>query len=309
MPSHVSSPSAKSFLGTHTPPVSCSNTRERRHREAGLEAGQPLVRAVEAVRRDVVGDGHVRVVREAGLPGQRARSGPPPPAARTGRCRPRPTTNTTSETGRKVPVPDRCISNGGYAAAVSARWASIAGIAAAGDQRSAAAGSRAAGPAPRPGRRPAPASRTAPPPTAPGSEMATPRFTCTRRLDQWRTAAHPAGRTQRAARLGTRSREPDAAESRCAGAGSRPGRGCASGAVPPAARRLPAAPRAPAGPPAAGTPAARPGRAPRPSSPPPRGITSPRAGSRPSRHIAHPAAVSYGPSGSRTRSPRPGRRG
>src|ERR687890_2430042 len=45
---------------------------ERRHREAGLEAGQPVVRAVQGVLGDVVGDGHVRVVREAGLPGQRS---------------------------------------------------------------------------------------------------------------------------------------------------------------------------------------------------------------------------------------------
>src|ERR687884_1207918 len=36
-------------------------------------------------------------------------------------------TNTTAETGANVPVPDRCMSNGGWLAATSARWALMAG--------------------------------------------------------------------------------------------------------------------------------------------------------------------------------------
>src|SRR3954465_11356829 len=41
-------------------------------------------------------------------------------------------TNTTSDTGRNVPVPDRCMSNGGGARAPSARGALIRGRAATG---------------------------------------------------------------------------------------------------------------------------------------------------------------------------------
>src|SRR3569832_914322 len=52
---HPGNPYPTGFLLEH---------RERRDGEASLEAGKALVRAIEAVRRDVVGDRDVRVVGE-----------------------------------------------------------------------------------------------------------------------------------------------------------------------------------------------------------------------------------------------------
>src|SRR3954469_5902265 len=60
-------------------------------------------------------------------------------------------TNTTSDTGRNVPVPDRCMSNGGCARATSARGALIRVRAATGTSVGGRGGARVEGGGPGPG--------------------------------------------------------------------------------------------------------------------------------------------------------------
>ena len=110
----------KSFLGTHTPPVSCSNTVNA---GTGKRASKP---ASPVYARSRPSGGMSWATVTCGWYGKRVSraSGPERTAASSRSHWAMPaatTTNTTSETGRKVPVPDRCISNGGYPAAVSAR--------------------------------------------------------------------------------------------------------------------------------------------------------------------------------------------
>ena len=76
--------------------------------EAAVEAGELVEGAVQQRVAEVVGDRHVRVVREGEVDRERARGAPRRRAARSCEIPSATLTNTTGETGRKVPVPRRC---------------------------------------------------------------------------------------------------------------------------------------------------------------------------------------------------------